>query len=242
MAESSHIEVEVIVWDGIFRPLNPFGHVSTKITKNGIPYSYSLEAEHTPKNVCNTQPFQILRAHEQGLRDGVGFVLNVSQEQAKEIFLTMNTIFTSYDKPGCKYNFALHNCTKAIQDALKKSGVNLFETGIPLLPVTVEHALKKTYLRSTLEALTFDITPSFVADRLLKTKNSSGEWLVKNIIEYKKGEKEGKPVNTNQEKLIFNLKATKNNKGWHSDTPDTNIPFYGVEKGRWSKRSGLSKA
>ena len=103
MAESSHIEVEVIVWDGALSLKNPFGHVSTKITKNGIPYSYSLEAEHTPKNVCNTQPFQILRAHEQGLRDGVGFILNISQDQAKEIFISMQTRFHAFKEPSCVY-------------------------------------------------------------------------------------------------------------------------------------------
>ena len=136
MAESSHIEVEVIVWDGIF--INPFGHVSTKITKNGFVYSYSLEHEDLPKKVCNTQNFQLLRAHEQSLRDGVGFVLNVSQDQAKEIFISMQTRFHAFKEPSCVYATQDHNCTYAIQAAMKKAGLELYHDISKIPAVQVE--------------------------------------------------------------------------------------------------------
>ena len=217
MAESSHIEVEVIVWDGIFRPLNPFGHVSTKITKNGFLYSYSLEHEDLPKKVCNTQKFQLLRAHEQGLRDGVGFVLNVSQDQAKEIFLSMQTRFHAFKEPSCVYHTRVHNCTYAIQAAMKKAGIELY-IDISKIPwVQVED---KTTM------------PAYVAEGLLKTKNSQGNWLVKDIVEYKKGKNKGELVDVNQEKfhfgikalhyksnkekLLFGLEAIHDNKGWYT--------------------------
>ena len=218
MAESSHIEVEVIVWDGIF--INPFGHVSTKITKNGFVYSYSLEGPPglPPKKVCNTQKFQLLRVHEQGLRDGVGFILNVSQDQAKEIFISMQTRFHAFKEFSCVYKTKEHNCTYAIQAAMKKAGIELYHD-ISKIPAT--QVEDKTNL------------PSYVAAILLKTKNSQGDWLVKDIVEYKKGKNKGELVDVNQEKfhfgikalhyksnkekLTFSLKAIHDDKGWHTD-------------------------
>lgn len=202
MNSSSNIVVEVIIWDGaLFRTYNPCGHVTTKITKNGIVYSYSLEHETLPKKVCNTEAFNSLEKHEEGLRDGFGFILNVSQEQAKDIFLSMQTRFHSYNKPSCVYNTRKHNCTYAIQVALKKSGVHLH-------PVISK--IKQFQVNSNQTIL-----PAYVEEGLLKTKNNGG-WLVKEIVQYKKGLDRGVLINKDKVELLFDLDATYGDNGWYT--------------------------
>lgn len=200
--DSRKITVEVIVWDGaLFRTYNPYGHVTTKITKNGIVYSYSLEHETLPKKVCNTKSFKILKKHEEGLRDGFGFILNVNKEQARGIFLSMQTRFHSYNKPSCAYDARKHNCTYAIQVALKKSGVHLH----PVISKIKQFQVNNNQT----------ILPAYVEEGLLKTKNNSG-WLVKDIIEYKKGQDKGVLINQDKVKLLFDLDATHGENGWYT--------------------------
>jgi len=202
MGDSSDIVVEVIVWDGaLFRTYNPYGHVTTKITKNGIVYSYSLEHETLPRKVCNTESFKNLEKHEEGLREGFGFILNVNQKQAKDIFLSMQTRFHAFNKPSCIYETRQHNCTYAIQVALKKSGVHLH-------PVISK--IKKFQVNGSQTIL-----PAYVEEGLLKTKNNGG-WLVKDITQYKKGLDRGILINKDKVELLFDLDATHGDNGWYT--------------------------
>jgi len=191
MGDSSDIVVEVIVWEGI--TVNPFGHISTKITKNGITYSYSLEHGYKPRLVCNKESFRQLDKHEQRIRSGNGLILNVTEDQAKEIFIVMQTRFHDYKGSGCDYLTFWHNCTSAIQRALKKSGVNLYDF--------VFHST---------------ILPAYVERNILKTKNNGG-WLVKEIIKYKKGEDKGVVVNKDEDVLLFGVNVQRTKEGWYTD-------------------------
>ena len=203
MAAADDIVVEVIVWDGsFFKTKNPCGHVTTKITKNGIPYSYSLEDDPNPKVVCNTESFNLLEKHEQSLRDGFGFNLNVTQEQAREIFLMMQTTFHGYKTKNCNYDTLNNNCTYAIQVALKKSGVQL-------------HPIISNHFKSLQVNSNQTILPSYFEEGILKTKNNNA-WLVKEIIQYKKGLNNGDFVKTDEIELLFDLKAIRSSDGWYS--------------------------
>ena len=212
MSDSRDIVVEVIVWNGI--DINPFGHVTTKITKNGIIYSYSLEREAVPNKVCNTEAFKKLRRHEEAIRDGFGFVLNITQKQAREIFLSMQARFHSYHKRSCVYNAFIHNCTYAIQIAMKKAGIHLYHdiSKIPIFQVSGVQT----------------ILPAYIEEGLLKTRNG-GNWLVNKIIQYKKGQNKGEIVCTTEpllldlglpspgyDKLNFNLTAIHSQQGWYT--------------------------
>ena len=192
MTESKDIVVEVIVWDGSKETDNPYGHVTTKIIKNGIPYSYSLENSSDPHVVCNTEAFNLLEKKEQSLRSGVGFFLNISQEQAKDIFMSMQTRFHGYNKPSCIYHTLSTNCTYAIQQSIQKAGIDLYASnkGITRYPASVEHGL-------------------------LNTRNNNA-WLVKKIIQYPKGQDKGIDVKADQVQLIFGVNAILADDGWHS--------------------------
>jgi hypothetical protein len=189
MAAVDDIVVEVIVWDGApINTKNPFGHVTTKITKNGVPYSYSLEDDPNPRVVCNTEAFNLLEKHEQSLRDGFGFILNVTQDQAKKIFLLMQTQFTSYSTYNCIYKKFAHNCTYAIQKSLNYADIHLY--------------VEKTVL------------PSHLEEGLLKTKNNE-KWLVKDIIQYKKGGSKGYLVVDESKNVLFHATAINSKDGWY---------------------------
>ena len=192
MTDSKDIVVEVIVWDGSAQTNNPYGHVTTKITKNAIPYSYSLEQSDDPHVVCNTEPFILLEKKEQSVRSGVGFVLNLNQEQARAIFMSMQVRFHGYNKPSCIYHTLSTNCTYAIQQSIQKAGIDLYASnnGITKLPARVEHGL-------------------------LNTKNNNA-WLVKKIIQYPKGQDKGIDVKADQVQLIFGVNAILADDGWHS--------------------------
>ena len=191
----SNITVEVIVWDGIKQPHNPFGHVTTKIIKNGFTYSYSLEKDDHPRIVCNTESFKKLEKHEQRMRAGNGFILNLTPDQAREIFMTMQTKFHAYQTNTCVYHFISHNCTHAIQLAIKKVGIDLYN----FVPFGVTHY------------------PSDVQRDLLMTKNN-GAPLVKGIIQYPKGQDKGIPVKSDKVKLLFNTVAAHGSNGWHESS------------------------
>ena len=134
----------------------------------------------------------------------------------------MNTIFTSYNKPGCVYKTLHHNCTFAIQNALKKAKIDLYIDLKKIKKLEVnDHGITKTIL------------PALIEEGLLKTKNCQGDWLVKDIVQYKKGNKQGVLVHPNQEKfflgikllhykaskekVLFGIHATHDNKGWHTE-------------------------
>jgi len=193
MGDSSNIVVEVIVWDGIKNPHNPFGHVTTRIIKNGISYSYSLESADAPRIVCNTESFSKIEKREQRIRSGNGFILNLTSDQAREIFMTMQARFHAYQSKSCMYHFISHNCTHAIQVAIKKSGIKLYN----FVPGGVTHF------------------PSDVQRDLLLTENN-GVPLVKEIIQYPKGQDKGTIVkNDGKIKLLFDIVATHGKNGWH---------------------------
>jgi hypothetical protein len=193
MAGADDIVVEVIVWDGSKETDNPYGHVTTKIIKNGIPYSYSLEDDPNPHVVCNTEAFNLLEKHEQRLRSGFGFILNVTPQQARDIFMSMQVRFHSYNTKSCIYHKAWHNCTYAIQESIQKSGIDLYKVndGRTLFPSKFEYGL-------------------------LKIKNNNG-WLVKKIIGYKKGDDKGIDINTDKAELLFNVHAVLDKDGWHAN-------------------------
>lgn len=210
MSGSSDKIVEVIVWEGIFYPFNPWGHVSTKIKVGGTTYSYSLEDPKPPKaphDVCNTEAFKFLRKDEQYKRNGVGFILNITEEQASIIYMSMQRRFHAYNSPSCKYEMHDHNCTYAIQKAMLEAGIK-FKRFISHNPLSyVEYTSKKSTNQTML--------PAFVEQALLETKNNGG-WLVKDIISYPKGKNYGEKVNSDKVDLLFELKAMHNDKGWHS--------------------------
>ena len=210
MENSSNIVVEVIVWEGIFDPFNPWGHVTTRIEKNGIIYSYSLEDPNPPKDphiVCNTEPFTKLEKHEQGIRNGFGFVLNLTKSQARIIFLSMQRRFHAYNSPSCKYGYHAHNCTYAIQKAIQEAGIN-FKKFISDNPLTYVHYSSRRSSNQTM-------LPAFVEQGLLQTKNNH-KWLVKDIVRYKKGKTIGLIVKEDKVDLVFHLKAMHTDRGWHA--------------------------
>lgn len=176
MNNSSNIVVEVIVWDGIF--INPFGHVTTKIMKNGLAHSFSLEDEKKPTSVCNIESFKDLRKSEQHKRDGFGFILNTTLEQSQKIFLSMYQRFHSYNTRSCWYQKHDHNCTYAIQQAIKDAGINLYFAKSWISHLQLQGNRPQTIL------------PAYVQEGLLKTRNH-GQWLVKDIVKYTKGEPKG---------------------------------------------------
>jgi|GEM_PF-1469718 len=204
MGDSSNIVVEVIVWNGVYEKLNPFGHVTTKITKNGKLYSFSLEAKNDegPQAVCNTHKFRTLENVEQGVREGFGFILDVTQKQAQSIFMTMYTRFHSYNTRSCWYQKHDHNCTFAIQVAMAKAGINL------------HHVISRVKYFQINGQQT--ILPAYVEEGLLKTKNNH-HWLVKDIIHYQLGKKKGVKVKSQRKELLFSLEAFHSDKGWYTD-------------------------
>lgn len=214
MAAADDIVVEVIVWDGIFRPFNPWGHITTKITNNDMVYSYSLGPDNKPNLVCDTESFGSLSNHEQGIRDGFGFVLDITQEQAKKIFLYMQRSFHSYNSSNCDYHFHSNNCTYAIQKAMEASGIK-FVNFVTHNPVSYIHPLSYIDIFSKSND-NQTMMPAFVEEGLLKTKNNDNRWLVKEIYYYKKGDKKGNRITENQTKITFDLKVEKTDQGWHA--------------------------
>ena len=57
------------------------------------------------------------------------------------------------------------------------------------------------------------LIPFFIFIR--KTKNN-GSWLVKEIIQYKKGLDKGDIVKTDEIELLFDLKTLRSSDGWYS--------------------------
>jgi hypothetical protein len=204
MSVSNNIIVEVIVWNGVYEKKNPFGHVTTKITKNGINYSFSLEALNNigPKAVCNTEKFIRLESIEQGVREGFGFVLDITQEQARSIFMTMYTRFHAYSTKSCRYNAINHNCTYAIQLSMAKAGINLHHiiSKIPYFQVNGSQT----------------ILPAYVEEGLLKTKNND-HWLIQDIIQYQLGKKTGVKIESQKIDLLFSLEAFHSSQGWYTN-------------------------
>jgi len=163
------------------------------ITKNnGFIYSYSLGRKHKPSKACNTEPFYKLEKHEQKIRSGNGFVLNLSPDQAHTIYSVMQTYFHHFTNGGCVYNTVLHNCTHDIQIAIKKAGIDLYN----FVPGAVTHF------------------PSDVQRDLLNTKNN-GDQLVRSIVQYPKGQDKGITVQSNKVKLLFDTVAAHGNNGWY---------------------------
>jgi len=196
MGDSSDIVVEVIVWDGSKKARNPFGHVSTRILSGGMPYSYSLEFSlfnNNPQHVCNTKPFSKVEKKEQMEREGIGFILNLTAEQASTIYKSMNIRFHAYNRSSCAYHTLSHNCTFAIQESIERSGIDLYKAnkGRTRLPAKVEYAL-------------------------LKTMNNDSR-LVKSIIRYPKGLDKGIPITENEATLLFGITALHDKGGWSTN-------------------------
>jgi len=119
---------EVMIWQPVGRGQSSFGHVSVNI--NGGTFSFGPHGMYTP----TTAEF----LNQNGFRNGVGMVLNLTPEQE-------HALEQSLIDYGRGYDFLRNNCADPIQQGLQGLGFNL---GPNLTPADLGNALQNSGLVS----------------------------------------------------------------------------------------------
>ncbi len=111
---------EVIVWAPVGHGKSAFGHIS--VNQNGTSYSFG-------PNGMDVRPASEF-AQMNNFREGIGSVLNLSEQQEKILESSLNS-------PG-EYGRIMNNCVNPVQKGLNAAGVDV---GSSIFPVSLGNAL-----------------------------------------------------------------------------------------------------